>query len=232
MWTPRTPAHRRRADDWQRTDGGVWLPRAGDVPLRGAGMVRRGMGFGFEPAGCCCEEEVVPVTCQRCQTITTQDLVVSGDWSLTYSGESPSCQIDFIGPWNVEFTGVNPYTGGTNWGFTCYEIPDEDSECQNSQWCVQFSISFTCTGTTNNWLLRVVLKVCNRVADPTCNACDIMFAHAYVIYLISKTGAATGECFDVDSDENGELVLSRPGPGSLGAGLTGNFPETMTLTKP
>lgn len=49
-----TRAHRRRYDDWQRTDGGVWLPRAADVPLRGAGMVRRGMGFGFEPAGCCC----------------------------------------------------------------------------------------------------------------------------------------------------------------------------------
>lgn len=229
MLTLPTRAHHRQADDWQRTDGGVWLPRN---PMRGAGMVRRGMGFGFEPAGCCCGEEVVPVICQRCQTITTQDLVVSGDWSLTFSEESPSCQIDFIGPWNVEYTGVNPYTGGTNWGFTCYEIPDEDSECQNSQWCVQFSISFSCTGTTNNWLLRVVLKVCNRVADPTCNACDIMFAHSDVNYLISKTGAATGECFDVDSDENGELVLSRPGPGSLGAGLTGNFPETMTLTKP
>jgi hypothetical protein len=61
MWTQPIPVRRKRqADDWQRTDGGVWLPRAGDVPLRGAGMVRRGMGFGFEPAGCCCE---VPGNC-------------------------------------------------------------------------------------------------------------------------------------------------------------------------
>lgn len=44
---------RQDADDWQRTDGGMWLPR---VPLRG-GIVRRGMGHGFEPAGCCCEVE-------------------------------------------------------------------------------------------------------------------------------------------------------------------------------
>lgn len=60
MWIRPTPARRRRRDDWHRSDGGVWLPgagdvpRAADVPLRGAGMVRRGMGFGFEPAGCCC----------------------------------------------------------------------------------------------------------------------------------------------------------------------------------
>jgi hypothetical protein len=60
MLTRPTPARRRRRDDWHRTDGGVWLPGAADVPrvagdpMRGAGMVRRGMGFGFEPAGCCC----------------------------------------------------------------------------------------------------------------------------------------------------------------------------------
>jgi len=39
----------------------VWLPGAADVPrdpMRGAGMTRRGMGFGFEPAGCCCETGV------------------------------------------------------------------------------------------------------------------------------------------------------------------------------
>lgn len=63
MLTPRIPARRRRRDDWHRSDGGVWLPGAADVPrvagdpMRGAGMVRRGMGLGFLPAGCCCGEE-------------------------------------------------------------------------------------------------------------------------------------------------------------------------------
>ena len=62
MLTLQTRARRRRRDDWHRSDGGVWLPGAADVPrvagdpMRGAGMVRRGMGFGFEPAGCCCGE--------------------------------------------------------------------------------------------------------------------------------------------------------------------------------
>ena len=62
MLTPPTRAHHRRADDWRRSDGGLWLPGAADVPrvagdpMRGAGMVRRGMGFGFEPAGCCCKQ--------------------------------------------------------------------------------------------------------------------------------------------------------------------------------
>ena len=62
MLTPRIPARRRRRGDWHRSDGGVWLPGAADVPrvagdpMRGAGMVRRGMGMGFEPAGCCCKE--------------------------------------------------------------------------------------------------------------------------------------------------------------------------------
>lgn len=64
MLTLPTRARRRHdPDDWQRTDGGVWLPRVADAPLRGAGMVRRGMGFGFEPAGCCCGgEEFAPCT--------------------------------------------------------------------------------------------------------------------------------------------------------------------------
>ena len=68
MLTLPTRARRRRRDDWHRSGGGVWLPGAAgaagaaDVPrvagdpMRGAGMVRRGMGFGFEPAGCCCGE--------------------------------------------------------------------------------------------------------------------------------------------------------------------------------
>jgi len=54
---------RNNAESWHRSDGGVWLPGAADAadvprvagdPMRGAGIVRRGMGFGFEPAGCCC----------------------------------------------------------------------------------------------------------------------------------------------------------------------------------
>lgn len=67
MLTLPTPARRRRRDDWHRSDGGVWLPRD---PLRGAGMVRRGMGFGFEPAGCCCGDFVLcpfPQPCGNCE---------------------------------------------------------------------------------------------------------------------------------------------------------------------
>jgi hypothetical protein len=67
MLTPPTPARRRRRDDWRRSDGGVWLPGAADVPrvagdpMRG-GMTRRGMGSGFEPAGCCCVKKLAPCT--------------------------------------------------------------------------------------------------------------------------------------------------------------------------
>lgn len=58
MWTRPTHVRRRRRDDWRRGDGGLWLPEhpgalVPRVPMRG-GMTRRGMGMGFEPAGCCC----------------------------------------------------------------------------------------------------------------------------------------------------------------------------------
>jgi hypothetical protein len=77
MLTRPTPARRRRRDDWHRSDGGVWLP--GD-PLRGAGMVRRGMGMGFEPAGCCCDTtEPIEVNC--CSETSVPAYV-----SLTLSG--------------------------------------------------------------------------------------------------------------------------------------------------
>lgn len=77
MLTRPTPARRRRRDDWHRTDGGVWLPCAGDVPLRGAGVVRRGMGFGFEPAGCYCGGETIE--CTRCNLLDAEyDITISG----------------------------------------------------------------------------------------------------------------------------------------------------------
>lgn len=83
MWIRPARAHHRRADDWHRTDGGVWLPgagdvpRAADVPMRGAGMVRRGMGFGFGPAGCCCEADFVD--CTQCANLDYEyDVTISG----------------------------------------------------------------------------------------------------------------------------------------------------------
>lgn len=84
MLTPPTPARRRRRDDWHRSDGGVWLPGAADVPrvagdpMRGAGMVRRGMGFGFEPAGCCCGEE----GCSAPVCVESPDDM---EWDLTFN---------------------------------------------------------------------------------------------------------------------------------------------------
>ena len=76
MLTLPTLAHHRHADDWQRTDGGVWLPRD---PMRGAGMVRRGMGFGFEPAGCCC----VSSPCKGCTDCFGN---YDDEYDLTFSG--------------------------------------------------------------------------------------------------------------------------------------------------
>jgi hypothetical protein len=89
MLTPPTPAHHRRADDWRRSDGGVWLPGAADVPrvagdpMRGAGMTRRGMGFGFEPAGCCCEAG--GIDCTHCTALDSEyDITLSGFSDTTY----------------------------------------------------------------------------------------------------------------------------------------------------
>jgi hypothetical protein len=85
MLTPPTRAHHRRADDWRRSDGGLWLPGAADVPrdpMRRAGMVRRGMGMGFEPAGCCCE---TGVQCSHCTLLDSEyDITLSGFEDTTY----------------------------------------------------------------------------------------------------------------------------------------------------
>lgn len=84
MLTLPTRAHHRHADDWQRTDGGVWLPR---VPMRG-GMTRRGMGFGFEPAGCCCEEPLCNCNCENCAPVNGE-----------YINNAPCC-------WKVVISGI------------------------------------------------------------------------------------------------------------------------------
>jgi hypothetical protein len=84
MLTPPTRAHHRRADDWRRSDGGLWLPGAADVPrvagdpMRGAGMVRRGMGMGFEPAGCCCGDEGCGTYYSMEYDYTGQSILVDG----------------------------------------------------------------------------------------------------------------------------------------------------------
>lgn len=77
MLTPLARVRRNRRhdpDDWQRTDGGVYVPR---VPMRG-GMVRRGMGFGFEPAGCCCEVDDRCVVCNESHVTLEFDVTLSG----------------------------------------------------------------------------------------------------------------------------------------------------------
>lgn len=71
---------RHDPDDWQRTDGGVYVPR---VPMRG-GMVRRGMGMGFEPAGCCCV-----YSCTGCSDVIPQTLEV--DCTFTGFGATTKC---------------------------------------------------------------------------------------------------------------------------------------------
>ena len=95
MWTRPTPARRRRRDDWHRSDGGLWLPGAADVPrvagdpMRGAGMVRRGMGFGFEPAGCCCKQ---PGLCQVDSSLgNSYDVTFTGIPSFATCDEQYSC---------------------------------------------------------------------------------------------------------------------------------------------
>ena len=100
MLTPPTRAHHRRADDWHRSDGGLWLPGAADVPrvagdpMRGAGMVRRGMGMGFEPAGCCCEE-----TAEGCGDY--------GPFAYDYSNQAWLVEIDGVENGSVDCSAVN-----------------------------------------------------------------------------------------------------------------------------
>ena len=98
---------RNNAESWHRSDGGVWLPGAAgaaDVPrvagdpLRGAGMVRRGMGFGFEPAGCCCGDASC-VTCTLCRA----PCVTGFTLEIPAFPES-GCE-DAEGTWFVPFVG-------------------------------------------------------------------------------------------------------------------------------
>ena len=111
MLTRPTPARRkyRDPDDWQRTDGGVWLPRD---PLRGAGMVRRGMGFGFEPAGCCCG------CCMPTYTGTLPEYLqvdISGTIG-SYCADEECAELDgtyIVGPNSAEGTQYWPDPG--NW---------------------------------------------------------------------------------------------------------------------
>lgn len=93
MLTPPARVHRRHdPDDWQRTDGGVYVPR---VPMRG-GMVRRGMGFGFEPAGCCCG-----APCATCHE--TVPCCIPDEMILTLDGYQH---------WGCDYSSVNgiPFT--------------------------------------------------------------------------------------------------------------------------
>lgn len=122
------PARVRRrrpdADDWQRTDGGVWLPRA---PLRG-GMVRRGMGFGFEPAGCCC---VAGVECSKCSSLrSAYDITLTGLTDITDCRDTTYMAF-YV--WNSTTTGI----GACNdtWRVT---FSGEDIEQTHSSGCGKF----------------------------------------------------------------------------------------------
>ena len=152
MLTLQTRAHRRRYDDWHRSDGGVWLPGGADVPrvagdpMRGAGMVRRGMGLGFLPAGCCCG---CPPAGSRCiggfpdyLQVDLADLSAAGECS------SEACAA-IEGSYILPHLTYQPSTWESS-------LPGEMCTRGDRFWRIQASV--VCHPTTLVWSLNVVIQ--------------------------------------------------------------------------
>ena len=240
MWTPRTPAHRRRADDWQRTDGGVWLPRAGDVPLRGAGMVRRGMGFGFEPAGYCCEPATqVPVMCEWCDNLPDVDLIVDlrdGGWSHGPSmpqGVFPCTYLDEVqGEYTLYRQNESWYWGDWLSGYYMGEEACYYSYMGISGW-MRFRLSAS-------WRCNTYISPCD--SDPDANTtwtCRASWGsggipptyHCHVIYSHQlELDGTIPSCFDAHASD-GTITLSKCYEYVNSNYVTGTMPDTVTLRK-
>ena len=164
MLTPPTRAHHRRRDDWRRSDGGLWLPGAADVPrvagdpMRGAGMVRRGFGLGFEPAGCCCEFVLCPfpLSCGNCQEGEPE---YGDDMPVTVTGISGEC-IDcerYDNILNISRPFIRSYPGSCFWSSYLYYV--ETLSCWYARPTIQWTLWLLgCQNPTYYfWRLRLIM---------------------------------------------------------------------------
>lgn len=233
-------AKRRLVDDqWERTTGGLIVPRRG-VSL----PTRRWIGWMGGVKDCC--EETDPITCCACSYLPSSDVTITLDSAIEFSWEYTcadstvlSCTGILEGPLLLSKSGGLANTWGSvstyfefdqtvTSNYSC--CPSNDTDCCIPQMKTSALLSFTCPSCESNsnavvWGLGFVIQ---HTALSGCYASIGHTTHWHIYYRWRTSDVppeGTGDCWDLFVEDGSHTL-----PWDESIDYSGTDYGTMTLT--
>ena len=229
-----SPKRISRGDDrWERTHGGLFLPKRPTLPTRRF----------LTPLGTfqdCCTA-TLPVTCCACNSMPDSDITVSLDsaiefsWSYTCADSNVlSCDGTISGPFLV------PQIGASSWGTGVFNFdqtvtsansccPTSDTDCCIPQMTLRVDLSFFCPScAVANSVMWAVSFVVSGAPVAACSAAWTTATHWQIYYRWRTTEAApaaSGSCWELFALDGSHTL-----PWDAFVDRTATDYGTMTLT--